>query len=350
MQKQLENMRRRLGAVPKIVWIGAVGLAVAVAAIALLTLDIVTVADSRGERRVVLTGEEDAYAIVQMVGLSLADDDTVEYIRTSPSAAEVFIERAFEVDVHVDGGTLSTRIASGTVADALQQAGVSLSGEDYVEPPLEESLQEGDAVVVYRVTYVDEVREQELTPEQIEQLLQQLPQELHFTQSYNNLYDVTYRDTLVDGLVVESEVAQVVPRITPRPQDSYLITPGVPTSRIIGFDDIEMGPDGRPLDYEYIMQNAICTAYSSSGGMGSSGLGLYCGTVAVNPNVIPYGTRMYITAADNSFVYGFAIATDTGIALMEGIIDLDLYFETNDECLVFGKKELMVYILPTAEE
>ncbi len=114
---------------------------------------------------------------------------------------------------------------------------------------------------------------------------------------------------------------------------------------IAEFDDVEMGVDGLPVNATRVMEGTVCTAYSSSGGRGASGLGLYCGTVAVNPNVIPYGTRMYITSPDQSFVYGFAIATDTGTAMMQGHVGLDLYFETNAEARRFGKRALDVYIL-----
>jgi len=57
------------------------------------------------------------------------------------------------------------------------------------------------------------------------------------------------------------------------------------------------------------------TGYYSKTGKGSSGLGLGYGTVAVDPDVIPYGTKLYITSTDGKFVYGYAVATDTGIAL-----------------------------------
>ncbi len=70
----------------------------------------------------------------------------------------------------------------------------------------------------------------------------------------------------------------------------------------------------------------------------------------MNPNIIPYGTRMYITSADGSFIYGFCVATDTGTAMMEGYVDLDLFFETNAEARRFGKRALNVYILPPAPE
>ena len=38
----------------------------------------------------------------------------------------------------------------------------------------------------------------------------------------------------------------------------------------------------------------------------------------------PYGTKLYITSTDGKFVYGYAVATDTGIAVQKGQI-LDVY-------------------------
>ena len=152
---------------------------------------------------------------------------------------------------------------------------------------------------------------------------------------YNGVYDAVFRVTLVDGEAAGEEIVQL---IAPPPPPRW-------PSVITEVDDVIIGPDNIPTTYTSKIEGAITTAYSSSGGRGASGLGLYCGTVAVNPNVIPYGTRMFITAADGSYVYGFAIATDTGIALMDGRIDIDLYFSTNAECLQFGKRAMDVYIL-----
>ena len=86
------------------------------------------------------------------------------------------------------------------------------------------------------------------------------------------------------------------------------------------------------------------TGYSSKSGKGASGLGLYYGTVAVNPNVIPYGTKMYIVSEDGRFVYGWAIATDTGTAMMEYPNYIDLFYETYTESVLNGRIAVNVYL------
>ena len=78
---------------------------------------------------------------------------------------------------------------------------------------------------------------------------------------------------------------------------------------------------------------------------GSSGLGLGYGTVAVDPDVIPYGTLLYITSTDGRFVYGYAIATDTGIAVQKGEILVDLFYETYAESVINGAIQVNVYVV-----
>jgi 3D (Asp-Asp-Asp) domain-containing protein len=52
---------------------------------------------------------------------------------------------------------------------------------------------------------------------------------------------------------------------------------------------------------------------------------------------------MYIESADGSFVYGYAVAGDTGGKIKGNRIDL--YMDTRSECLNFGVRNLKVYIL-----
>ena len=104
--------------------------------------------------------------------------------------------------------------------------------------------------------------------------------------------------------------------------------------------------DGVPSEYTGMLERANCTAYTSNYGnaYGAAGVGLFQGCVAVNPAVIPYGSLLYIGNPDG-YVYGFAIAGDTGTAMLEGYTDIDCYFETYAESALFGRQYLNVYII-----
>jgi len=71
-------------------------------------------------------------------------------------------------------------------------------------------------------------------------------------------------------------------------------------------------------------------------GMTSTGTNAYSVGVAVDPKVIPLGTRMYIPD------YGFCIADDTGSAIKGDKIDVR--FNTHSEALQWGRQRKTVSI------
>jgi 3D (Asp-Asp-Asp) domain-containing protein len=95
--------------------------------------------------------------------------------------------------------------------------------------------------------------------------------------------------------------------------------------------------------HEYMMLEA--TAYypgpnNFGGGVGprtAIGLAAQRGVVAVDPSVIPLGSRVYVEG------YGYAIAGDTGGAIQG--MRIDLCFNTYDEAIHFGRQTVKVYII-----
>jgi len=85
----------------------------------------------------------------------------------------------------------------------------------------------------------------------------------------------------------------------------------------------------------YTANEALSAPYYS---MTASGMKAAVGIVAVDPKVIPLGTKLYIEG------YGYAIAGDTGGAIKNNRIDL--YFDTYNECVNYGvKNNVKVYVL-----
>ena len=89
------------------------------------------------------------------------------------------------------------------------------------------------------------------------------------------------------------------------------------------------------------VRSMVATAYLPSDGNGagitSTGIRARRGVVAVDPRVIPYGTRVYIPG------YGVALAADTGGAIVGNRIDLCM--EDYGEAMRFGRRSVKVYIL-----
>lgn len=98
-----------------------------------------------------------------------------------------------------------------------------------------------------------------------------------------------------------------------------------------------------PIKFKASAYCACSACCGKSTGITASGMKAQYGTVAVDPRVIPLGTRLYIEASDGSFVYGECIAADTGGAIKGNKVDL--FFPSHSEALSFGRRTVNVYIL-----
>lgn len=81
------------------------------------------------------------------------------------------------------------------------------------------------------------------------------------------------------------------------------------------------------------------TAYSAEEMTGNTASGTYVrhGVIAVDPQVIPLGTRVYIPG------YGFAVAEDTGGSIIGNRIDIA--FDSYSEAIHFGRQIIEIYII-----
>lgn len=85
----------------------------------------------------------------------------------------------------------------------------------------------------------------------------------------------------------------------------------------------------------------IATAYTAGcygcSGVTASGVRAGFGVIAVDPRVIPLGTKLFIPG------YGRAVAGDTGGAILGNRIDLGM--NTQRDALQFGRRPVTVYVL-----
>ena len=102
---------------------------------------------------------------------------------------------------------------------------------------------------------------------------------------------------------------------------------------------------GQELAYTQVL-SCKATAYTTqrqSWKKTATGTTARVGAIAVDPRVIPYGTRMFIVSADGSITYGVATAEDCGGNIKGNRIDL--FFDTYNECISFGVRTCDVYLL-----
>lgn len=269
----------------------------------------------------------------------------------------VKLTNAYHVTVTADGVTTALLIGEGTVADALQQANVSLGENDEVQPAVSEALFDNLEITVYRVTYAQRtVNEKIAFVKKTVKSSSMYEGQSEITQAgQNGEKTVTYRDKIVDGVYASSEVlsetvlTESVPQITTvgTKQKAVAVASlrngGTPISELTqpAFLKIE---NGAPTEYKQIITGKAAAYTAAPGSKTASGRTVKPGYIAVNPKQIPYGSELWIVSTDG-IVYGYAIAADTGGFVKKGKFTVDLFMNTESECRQWGSRDVVIYVL-----
>lgn len=307
----------------------------------------VTVYDG-GTTRVVMSLSDDPASILESANIRLQENDT--YVsRLSDEEGVISINRAFDVSVLADGITTVLRLNGGTVGEALQAAGIALDADDAVSVATESMVYDGLHIAVDRVDYEEYTVTESIPYETTLRYTNTLAvgKQISYQSGQPGERTLRYRNRVVNGEVVETEL--VSDEVTVEPVQAITLTgctSGTPMSPAPY--EILLDEAGQPVQYQQ-MFTGKATAYTNDRGLLSeytaTGRRAAVGVVAVDPNLIPYGTELYIVSPDGSYVYGYAIAGDTGGGVRSGKLITDLFMNTYEECVQFGKRTMNVYIL-----
>ena len=229
----------------------------------------------------------------------------------------VFLKRASRVSLSVGGDELPAAYTQAeTVAALLAERDVQLSGGDYVIPALSTPLRDGLEV---SVTIVGEKIEVVETPIPFRTIYRDDPT---LTQGQSAVSQVGLNGNVIREYVViyrngEEVSRELLSEIIVAP-DHEIIVQGTAVVEVVAVAAAVSAPSGDPDCARTVTVWATWYTAASAGGSGTTATGttVQKGTVAVDPSVIPLGTRMYIPG------YGDGVAEDTGGAIVGNIIDL----------------------------
>ena len=347
--KTKEHLRRWAGrALPK--WGALAGGAAALAGAIAFTgtaLHFTTVNDSHGGSVRILTAATDLSTVLKQADTPpLGENDRAVWTQTD-DGEQLDILRAYTVPVTADGATQDVVTTGATTAELLAQAGLTWTEDDLLTPAADEAVPEGGSVTLQRVSYVD-YSQNVVVPTEIEEVPTSLfykkqSKTVTMQEGSDGLDTVYYRETWIDGTLAATDEIGRETQIGMVPTLQKVYGEKMPVSQFVGPEIV----DGAPVEgVAEVYTNQRSTGYSASAtAKGASGRRLTYGTVAINPNIIPYGSLMYITSADGKFVYGYAYAADTGAAMMQGSAFIDLYYETYDESVDSAVIPVTVYVL-----
>ncbi len=273
---------------------------------------------------------------------------------------EVVVNHSKNITYTGDGKTEIVSTLTNTVGEMIAAMGLTLSEEDFTKPAMDTPLSDGLEVRLVRVTYKT-VTDTESVGYQIEEkTTSSLTKgktriaQVGKNGIRKNTYSVLMHDKeevkreLVSSEITRKPVNKIIEKGTaaaaaPKPAS-------VPSS---GAGSV-MTAKGENFSYK---KKITCTAYAydltyeSCGkypgdpdyGITASGMKAGPGVIAVDPSVIPLGTRLYVEAVDGSWTYGYCVAGDTGSGIYGNRIDL--FFNTPTEVRNFGVRKATVYIL-----
>lgn len=281
---------------------------------------------------------------LRQLDMPLHGGDHVQPTGSAPlrSGMHVTVERALPAVVAVDGGYAVYHQPADTVGEFLQSAGIELGPLDKIVPEPSTALAPG---MVIRVTRVREERQTRTAQIPYETLRWAEPtwvigetgvlREGKPGKEEQRLR-LTYEDDRLVQVVVEDAIELEPPR-------SEII--GIGTRVLVHSMETPAGPI-RYTDVLDMEATAYYPGPESTGswadGLTSIGLRAGHGIIAVDPRVIPLGTKLYVPG------YGTAVAGDVGGAIKGNIVDLA--FDTYREAMHYGRQRVKVYILAGSNE
>ncbi len=283
-----------------------------------------------GKYHTIVTNSRSARSVVADAGITLGQHDRLETSRDDLSEGTVIrVNRAVPVVISLNNRAKEVYTTAATVGEAVVENGYR--AEQYVTLiPAETPIKAQMNIPIGRYD-IKRITVDEVVPHQV--MIQpngkmMAGEENILTEGVDGARRVTYDLFIVNGVTAEKHEVGAV----------RLKTPVNAVKEVGTRTTVETSRGALRFTKKMSME---ATAYHPMDGDGRgitySGIPARYGVVAVDPNVIPIGTRVYVPG------YGEAIAADTGGAIKGARIDLCM--ETYSECYNFGRRMVEVYVL-----
>ena len=280
------------------------------------------------QQAVPFTVHEDGFAFNQVssrltvgqalagLGITLGPGDILSPRSAAPltASAHVYVQRASRIDLRVGAEQRTVYTHAATVGDLLAEAGVALQPLDRVSPPINIPVHRSMRVDVTAVRPATEYVAEAIPFSTVYRDDAALPQgDATLLQAGSNGYVRNeYRVVYENGVEVSREQTgqTVVPPV------DQIVAEGTAIVHLVSVASAPTTEPGPDCPRTMTVYATWYTSDSAGGSVTATGTGVYKGIVAVDPSVIPLGTRMYIPG------YGYGLAADTGGGVIGHMIDL----------------------------
>jgi uncharacterized protein YabE (DUF348 family) len=266
--------------------------------------------------------------LLKAQGITFSAPDQIEPPITTPlkDNLRVVVRHAAQVILTVDGQVKEVQTCQNIVGDVLKEQGIPLEPQDIVEPGLNDQIGEGTKIKVVRVRTAEEIKEIPLscpTYREIDAYLEKGFSRI-IQDGENGLEKQRWQIVYHDGREVERRLIE----------HSVIKEPVARVIKVGALQQVSRG--GQDFRFSRAL-DMVATAYTYTGYNTASGVPPRFGVAAVDPQVIPMGSHLYIEG------YGFARALDKGSAILGNRIDV--FLETEEQTYRWGVRRVKVYIL-----
>ena len=283
-----------------------------------------------GRRVNVHTLSNNPQEVIKQAGIVLQPNDEY-YVNGNiiSNGTSIEICRAVPVFIAYQGKTETVTTGKRTVGEILNSLGISLNGIK-VEPAGQARVLPG------RLIKAVTIKEESVDTEELVSfpVIREPDPELDFgteqimSQGTNGVKIVSTKLRYEDGVKVSETVLSEKVISEPKP---CIIKTGTRNT-------VQTSRGAVSFRNSMQMRASAYTPYDGQQtGVTATGVPARHGIAAVDPKVIPLGSRLYVQG------YGFALAADTGGAIVGNAIDLCM--ESHNEAMNFGRRTVKVYIL-----
>lgn len=295
----------------------------------------------------------DPAAVLGEAGLQLGEDDTYTTVADDGVSA-ITVRRSQNITISCYGEVIEAASLGEPLKDLLRRLNITPTETDIVSVDPDTMTFDGMEVKIDRVQELNQTYTSTIPHETTYCYSDTMPagtQEV-LTKGVDGQVQCNATVTYVNGQETRRTVHSQVVLSQPVTEVISLGTGEVNTAvdpdgmPIIG-DGIITLPTGEVLTYTDTMTVGATAYYCEpwERGITASGTRARVGAIAVDPRVIPLGTRLFIVSDDGEYVYGICVAEDTGYLI--DYTRVDLYFNTRRECQLFGYRECTAYFLGT---
>lgn len=252
----------------------------------------------------------------------------------------VALDQAVQITINDGGEKSEVWTTTDTVGDLLSEESITLDELDRLEPKESENVTDDTTVTITRVEKVTDVVEESTdyaTVKKNDSSLEQGKEQV-VESGEPGLVEKKYTVTLENGEEVDREL---ISENVKKESTDQVVAVGTKKVQTTATNTVSRGDSSttKTLYMHATAYNWDCNTCSGSGKT-ATGYNLKAnpnGVIAVDPNVIPLGTKVYVEG------YGYAVARDTGGNIKGNRIDVHL--PSQAAAMRFGSKQVKVEIL-----